>query len=89
MKTGFPAEKVCNNSVLLVKTHQWGPNAWVPFSKAILLVRDPGKAIMAEFNRQGGGHIGFASPERYKRNKGICEWKFYLNRRLSTNKYTN
>jgi len=64
LKTGFPAENVCNSSVLLVKTHEWGSKAWAPFSKAILLVRDPEKAIIAEFNRQSGGHIGFASPDR-------------------------
>lgn len=76
LKTGFPGENVCNSSVLLVKTHEWGPKAWAPFSKAILLVRDPEKAIIAEFNRQSGGHVGFASPDRYKRTKGKC--MFYL-----------
>lgn len=59
--------------MLLVKTHEWGPKAWAPFSKAILLVRDPEKAIIAEFNRQSGGHVGFASPDRYKRTKGKCK----------------
>lgn len=59
-----------NGSVLVVKTHEWGPKARSKFSKAILLVRSPGPAIQAEFNRQSGGHIGFASPDRYKRTKG-------------------
>jgi len=77
LKTGFPAENVCNSSVLLVKTHEWGSKAWAPFSKAILLVRDPEKAIIAEFNRQSGGHIGFASPDRYKRTKGKCTFRFH------------
>lgn len=72
LKTGFPGENVANNSVLVVKTHEWGPNAWTPFSKGILLVRDPEKALLAEFNRRSGGHIGFASPDRYKRTKGTC-----------------
>lgn len=39
-------------------------------------MRDPAKAILAEFNRQSGGHIGFASPDRYKRTKGRCEYYF-------------
>lgn len=52
---------------------QWGPNAWLQFSRAILLVRDPDRSILAEFNRQSGGHVGFASPERYKRTKGRCK----------------
>lgn len=61
-----------------MKTHEFGPKAWEPFTKAILLVRDPEKAILAEFNRQSGGHIGFASPDRYKRTKGKCKynWEF-------------
>mgnify|MGYP006989431319 CR=1 FL=1 len=32
------------------------------------------QAIQAEFNRQGGGHIGFASPDRYKIGKGKCKY---------------
>lgn len=74
LKNGFPAESVINGSVLVVKTHEYGPLARKPFSKAILLVRAPAPAIQAEFNRQSGGHIGFASLERYKRNRGKCEY---------------
>ncbi|KAH8419860.1 hypothetical protein KR009_003291 [Drosophila setifemur] len=81
LKTGFPAENVCNSSVLLVKTHEWGSKAWAPFAKAILLVRDPEKAIIAEFNRQSGGHIGFASPDRYKRTKGKY-WQQFVSNKL-------
>ena len=44
-----------------MKTHEYGPTAWSNFRKAVLLVRDPAKAIIAEFNRQSGGHVGFAS----------------------------
>ncbi|KAL9872781.1 WSCD family member CG9164 isoform X2 [Glossina fuscipes] len=80
LKTGFPAENVCNNSVLLVKTHEWGPKAWALFSKALLLVRDPEKAILAEFNRQSGGHVGFASPDRYKRTRGKYWQQFVANK---------
>lgn len=73
LKSGFPAESISNTSVLLVKTHEWGNIVHNKFGKAILLVRDPAKAILAEFNRQSGGHVGFASPDRYKRTKGKCE----------------
>lgn len=73
LKNGFPAESVMNGSVLVVKTHEWGPLARKPFAKAILLVRAPAAAIQAEFNRQSGGHVGFASPERYKRTRGKCK----------------
>lgn len=74
LKSGFPAENIFNSSVLIVKTHEWGPNAWEHFGKSILLVRDPDRAIIAEFNRQSGGHVGFASPDRYKRTKGRCNY---------------
>lgn len=47
------------------------------YKKAVLLVRDPSKAIQAEFNRQGGGHIGFAPPHRYKLRKGKCKGLIY------------
>ncbi|KAJ6635427.1 WSCD family member [Pseudolycoriella hygida] len=80
LKSGFPAENIFNSSVLLVKTHEWGPNAWEHFGKAILLVRDPDKAIIAEFNRQSGGHVGFASPDRYKRTKGRYWQQFVTNK---------
>jgi hypothetical protein len=74
LKSGFPAESIFNSSVLIVKTHEWGSSGWEKFGKAVLLVRDPAKAILAEFNRQSGGHVGFASPDRYKRTNGKCEF---------------
>lgn len=64
LKSGFPAENISNSSVLIVKTHEFGPIAWQKFRKVVLLVRDPAKAILAEFNRQSGGHVGFASIDR-------------------------
>ncbi|XP_055606932.1 WSCD family member AAEL009094 [Uranotaenia lowii] len=80
LKSGFPAENIANSSVLVIKTHEWGPNAWAPYSKAILLIRDPEKAILAEFNRQSGGHVGFASPDRYRRTKGRYWTQFVKNK---------
>ncbi|XP_053680287.1 WSCD family member AGAP003962 [Anopheles nili] len=80
LKSGFPAESVANSSVLVVKTHEWGPHAWTPYSKAILLIRDPERAILAEFNRQSGGHVGFASPDRYRRTKGRYWTQFVKNK---------
>lgn len=61
--------------VLAIKTHEWGSPAFTMFRKAILLVRDPEKAITAEFNRQSAGHVGFASAERYTRIEGRCKFK--------------
>ena len=63
LKNGFPGEAVRDGRVLVVKTH-------VPskanFSKAILLLRDPFEAMLAEYNRRSGGHIGHASPNAFK-----------------------
>lgn len=61
----------------MVKTHEKGPAAHRGYNKAVLLVRDPMQAIQAEFNRQGGGHIGFASPDRYRNGKGKCKNLFF------------
>lgn len=81
LKNGFPAENIANTSVLAVKTHEWGCNARNMFSKAVLLVRAPEKAIQAEFNRQSGGHIGFASPDRYRRTNGK-HWQQFVSDNL-------
>nr|XP_023029409.1 WSCD family member AAEL009094 isoform X1 [Leptinotarsa decemlineata]XP_023029410.1 WSCD family member AAEL009094 isoform X1 [Leptinotarsa decemlineata] len=81
LKNGFPAESFLNGSVLVVKTHEWGSAARNRFSKAILLVRAPSACIQAEFNRQSGGHIGFASPDRYKRLRGRY-WHQFVNDKL-------
>jgi hypothetical protein len=69
-ESGFPNEPISNSSVLVVKTHEWGSNHWKRFGKAILLIRDPAKAILAEFNRQCGGKVGFASADQFKES---CE----------------
>ncbi|KAI4901097.1 hypothetical protein NFI96_022416, partial [Prochilodus magdalenae] len=36
------------------------------FDSSILMIRNPYKALMAEFNRKYGGHIGFASQAHWK-----------------------
>ncbi|KAB7497816.1 WSCD family member [Armadillidium nasatum] len=76
LKNGFPAESVANGTVLVVKTHEWGPETRKIFSKAILLIREPVQSILAEFNRQSGGHIGHAPSDKYKRDKGKYWEKF-------------
>ncbi|KAK5638174.1 hypothetical protein RI129_012469 [Pyrocoelia pectoralis] len=88
LKSGFPAESISNGSVLVVKTHEWGINAHKQFSKAVLLVRAPANAIQAEFNRQSGGHIGFASPDRYKKTRGRY-WQQFVTDKLKMWKETN
>lgn len=73
IKNGFPAENVVDGSVIVVKTHMKGQNEREKFNKAIILLRSPAKAIQAEFNRQSGGHVGFAPPEHYRRQNGACK----------------
>ena len=74
MKNGFPAENVQDGSVIVVKTHEWGPEHIDKFDKAILLVRDPFDSLKSEFNRQYGGHTGHASPDKFRR----LNWKDFV-----------
>ncbi|XP_023239513.1 WSCD family member AAEL009094 isoform X1 [Centruroides vittatus] len=75
MRNGFPAESISNGSVVLIKTHEWGPAARKKYDKAILLIREPYGALLAEFNRRAGGHLGHASPEKFRRGK---VWRNYV-----------
>ncbi|XP_054712060.1 WSCD family member CG9164-like [Uloborus diversus] len=75
-RNGFPAESVANGSVLLVKTHEWGEATRQKFHKAVLLVREPYGALVAEFNRRAGGHVGHASPDKF--HKGNAWQNFVL-----------
>ncbi|XP_039297162.1 WSCD family member AAEL009094 [Nilaparvata lugens] len=88
LRNGFPGESWSNSSVSVVKTHEWGVQARAHFGRAVLLVRAPAHAIHAEFNRQSGGHVGFASPHRYKRNRGRY-WHQFVMEKLSSWKSMN
>ncbi|MBV95537.1 WSC domain-containing protein 2, partial [Eschrichtius robustus] len=57
---------------ICIKTHESGQKEIEAFDAAILLIRNPYKALMAEFNRKYGGHIGFAAHAHWK-GKGIQE----------------
>lgn len=46
------------------------------FSQAVLVIRDPYMAMLAEFNRQSGGHIGHAQPDKYTRDGGRCKYTY-------------
>ena len=72
--TGFPAEGVSNRSVVLVKTHEWGTGARHRYDKAVILLRNPYDAIMAEFNRFFAGHKGHAKRERYEERDGELKY---------------
>ncbi|XP_062874270.1 sialate:O-sulfotransferase 2 [Trichomycterus rosablanca] len=49
-----------------IKTHESGRKEIEAFDSTILMIRNPYKALMAEFNRKYGGHIGFASQAHWK-----------------------
>ncbi|KAK2845804.1 hypothetical protein Q7C36_010658 [Tachysurus vachellii] len=49
-----------------IKTHESGRKEIEAFDSSILMIRNPYKALMAEFNRKYGGHIGFASQAHWK-----------------------
>uniref|UniRef100_A0A8C9VPG6 WSC domain containing 2 n=2 Tax=Scleropages formosus TaxID=113540 RepID=A0A8C9VPG6_SCLFO len=51
---------------ICIKTHESGRKEIEAFDAAILVMRNPYKALMAEFNRKYGGHIGFASQAHWK-----------------------
>ncbi|KAJ0019407.1 hypothetical protein NQD34_006976 [Periophthalmus magnuspinnatus] len=51
---------------ICIKTHESGRKEIEAFDAGILMIRNPYKALMAEFNRKYGGHIGFASQAHWK-----------------------
>ncbi|XP_041972464.1 WSCD family member AAEL009094 [Aricia agestis] len=78
---GFPAENVTDGSVLVVKTHELPPADPPKFMSAVLLIRNPRDAILADFNRLHKGHIGTASKSAFrKRTEGHSrsDWETYV-----------
>ncbi|KAG2471257.1 WSC domain-containing protein 2 [Polypterus senegalus] len=65
---GFKGEREHWRSgrTICIKTHESGKKEIETFDAAILMIRNPYKALMAEFNRKYGGHIGFASQAHWK-----------------------
>ncbi|XP_039514144.1 WSC domain-containing protein 2 [Pimephales promelas] len=51
---------------ICIKTHESGRKEIDTFDASILMIRNPYKALMAEFNRKYGGHIGFASQAHWR-----------------------
>lgn len=72
--TGFKGERDNWRSgrTICIKTHESGRKEIEAFDSSILVIRNPYKALMAEFNRKYGGHIGFASQAHW-RGKGECK----------------
>ncbi|KFV61834.1 WSC domain-containing protein 1 [Dryobates pubescens] len=74
---GFKGEKDHWRSrrTICVKTHESGRTEIEMFDSAILLIRNPYKSLVAEFNRKYAGHLGYAA-ERAWRSK---EWPDFVN----------
>lgn len=68
---GFKGEKDYWKSgrSICVKTHESGQKEIEMFDSAILLIRNPYRSLMAEFNRKCAGHLGHATDVQW-RSKG-------------------
>ncbi|MBN3299787.1 WSCD1 protein, partial [Amia calva] len=65
---GFKGEKDYWKSgrTICVKTHESGKREIEMYDSAILLIRNPYRSLMAEFNRKCAGHLGYASEQHWK-----------------------
>ncbi|KAK3530952.1 hypothetical protein QTP70_006498 [Hemibagrus guttatus] len=65
---GFKGEKDYWKSgrTICVKTHESGKRDIEMYDSAILLIRNPYRSLMAEFNRKCAGHLGYASDQHWK-----------------------
>ncbi|KAG8450702.1 hypothetical protein GDO86_003105 [Hymenochirus boettgeri] len=74
---GFKGEKDHWRSgrTVCVKTHESGKREIELYDSSILLIRNPYKALIAEFNRKCGGHLGYATDRHWKSR----EWPEFVN----------
>nr|XP_034996042.1 WSC domain-containing protein 1 [Zootoca vivipara] len=74
---GFKGEKDHWRSrrTICVKTHESGQKEIEMFDSAILLIRNPYKSLVAEFNRKCAGHLGYATDRNWKSK----EWPDFVN----------
>ncbi|XP_061819147.1 sialate:O-sulfotransferase 1-like [Nerophis lumbriciformis] len=65
---GFKGEKDFwrNGRSICVKTHESGEREIEMYNSAILLIRNPYRSLMAEFNRKCAGHLGHATDAQWK-----------------------
>uniref|UniRef100_A0A3P9J3Q2 WSC domain containing 1b n=1 Tax=Oryzias latipes TaxID=8090 RepID=A0A3P9J3Q2_ORYLA len=73
---GFKGEKDYWRSgrSICVKTHESGQREIEMFDSAILLIRNPYRSLMAEFNRKCAGHLGHASDAQWSSK----EWPAFV-----------
>ncbi|XP_039254712.2 sialate:O-sulfotransferase 1-like isoform X1 [Styela clava] len=77
---GFIGEILPWNSrrTSVIKTHYIVPKEATKFDEAILIIRSPYDAIMAEFNRFRGGHTGYAEEALFK----TPEWIYFISYKM-------
>ena len=61
---GFRGECRVDTSVSVIKIHEIGSSLLKLFAKAIIIIRDPADAIVAEYNRRKVGHTRRLSPSK-------------------------
>ena len=71
---GFVDLAVSDKSVVVIKTHMLPLDI---FDKAVLIVRDPFDALVAEWNRKFGGPLGCAPKSSFQSDGGL-KWKRYV-----------
>lgn len=72
---GFKGEKDYWKSgrSICVKTHESGQKEIEMFDSAILLIRNPYRSLMAEFNRKCAGHLGHATDAQWKSKGDVVQ----------------
>ncbi|XP_056140794.1 sialate:O-sulfotransferase 1 isoform X4 [Lampris incognitus] len=79
---GFKGEKDYWKSgrSICVKTHESGQKEIEMFDAAILLIRNPYRSLMAEFNRKCAGHLGHATDAQWKSKATllVAEWPDFV-----------
>ncbi|XP_061074460.1 sialate:O-sulfotransferase 1-like [Conger conger] len=65
---GFKGEKDYWKSgrTICVKTHESGRHEMEMYDAAVLLIRNPYRCLLAEFNRKCAGHMGYASEQHWR-----------------------
>ncbi|XP_077995802.1 sialate:O-sulfotransferase 2-like [Glandiceps talaboti] len=76
-KKGFKGEREHwkKRNTVVVKTHDFSEELIKEYEAAIVVIRNPYKAMIAEHNRKFGGHTGYATEDRY--TKGT-EWNDFV-----------